>query len=447
MNNTTKEDSTIAVKVVCAILFLLFTTTYLYYVQAHVLEMVQYAWSDGATVYDPLIGAGVVTAVLCVLTYVVNFFVRLPHRCKALLYFPAFLALGLLTAVRLDDATHSVTTSPWWLAFAIVAFIAYFPFASLLQKSSIMVSHITRVPFLSMTWWTNIMCLVVMMFMTYSMGNSDRSLHTRLALEHSCKVRQWDEALAYGIPQYDDSEHITLLRMMALANEGRLGDSFFKYDVTPVRTFDAHFVLSDGYRLWQTIGFVPYNTKENIVTVLRRELERERQHRLDCGMDSIATDPDARTKAASSATGSTQQQSSGTAQSRQNGTAQSEETDSIYKPLVSERAKDMLLCALLMNRDLKGFATELSRYYTDINALPQHYREACVMYYYIYKVPVPLDKEGKGDEVFAAEIADFKDFQTLQRSQQDATLRNAALREAYFGTYWYYYVKNKGIKE
>ena len=39
--------------------------------------------------------------------------------------------------------------------------------------------------------------------------------------------------------------------------------------------------------------------------------------------------------------------------------------------------------------------------------------------------------------------ADFQDFQTLERKFSNAMERNAALRDTYGNTYWYYYLYGK----
>ena len=39
--------------------------------------------------------------------------------------------------------------------------------------------------------------------------------------------------------------------------------------------------------------------------------------------------------------------------------------------------------------------------------------------------------------------ADYADFLTVMRSQKSAVLRESAIRDAYFGTYWYYYYKKR----
>ena len=250
------------------------------------------------------------------------------------------------------------------------------------------------------------------MGMTFLMGNTDRSLHTRLKAEHYCKTRQWDRSLQAGLPQHDDNGAITMLRAMALANQGHLGDRLFYYNIPRGITSDClffgdvtdrtlrkagrgTFLLSHGYRLWQTIGFVPRYRTESVRAILSRELHRER-----ILSDSLAADSTA------------------------------QETHHLVKPV----AKDYLLCACLIDRDLKSFMRILPQYYSITDDLPRHYREACLLYHRLNHLPLPVDKRE-----MSVEIADYDDFCAILKANRDPVRRNAALRDSYFGTYWYYY--------
>ena len=76
----------------------------------------------------------------------------------------------------------------------------------------------------------------------------------------------------------------------------------------------------------------------------------------------------------------------------------------------------------------------LPRYYSITDDLPRHYREACQLYHRLNRLDLPVDKRE-----IAAEIADYDDFYAILKANPDPVKRNAALRDSYFGTYWYYY--------
>lgn len=378
-----RKDSTTTVKVVCAILFVIFIVTYVFSFQGDLLAMTQNVWAEGQTRYHRGVGVSVITIILSLLAFVVSLFTRLPQRAFSLIFFPSFLLLGLLTAVHVGG--NSVRTSMPWLVASPLLLVVYAFVARQLRTYQAFLTPLRSTAFLSHPWWTNILILVCMMALTYSMGNTDRTLHTRLEVERFCRSRQWDKALEVGFPQYDNDSSLTMLRALALANTGQLGDKLFNYDITgssrslsPQCDYSAIFMLGDDKLLWQTIGIVPRDKAEPLSAFLQRELRR--------------------------------------------GTV---------KPV----AHDYLLCSYLLDRDLRSFVRELPRYYSINDSLPTHYAEAYVLYCERYKVRDTLAMQ--------AMQADYADFLTVMRSQKSAVLRESAIRDVYFGTYWYYYYKKR----
>ena len=57
------KSSTVAIMTTCAIAFIIFVFCYLYFLQADLLALSQFAWSDGQTHYDRLVGAVLLTVV------------------------------------------------------------------------------------------------------------------------------------------------------------------------------------------------------------------------------------------------------------------------------------------------------------------------------------------------------------------------------------------------
>ena len=62
-----KENSITATRITCALLFIIFTFTYLYSYQADVLAMAQHVLSEGKTHYNATVGALLITSVLYLL--------------------------------------------------------------------------------------------------------------------------------------------------------------------------------------------------------------------------------------------------------------------------------------------------------------------------------------------------------------------------------------------
>ena len=93
------------IRIVCAVLFCLFSFCYLYFFQADVMTIVQHLASGGQTFYNPLLGAVLITITLKLLQVGISSWTKLSKRGYALTYFPSFLLLtdqplqGLLWAV------------------------------------------------------------------------------------------------------------------------------------------------------------------------------------------------------------------------------------------------------------------------------------------------------------------------------------------------------------
>jgi len=95
--------------------------------------------------------------------------------------------------------------------------------------------------------------------------------------------------------------------------------------------------------------------------------------------------------------------------------------------------KDYLLCGLLLDKNLDRFVAEIKRtYIADSIPLPKHYKEALVLYVHRRTHPMVV----LHDDVMEA---DFQDYQALEHKFADAMQTQAALRDAYGNTYWYYY--------
>lgn len=445
----------------CATIFILFAISYLYFFQASLLETIQHAWSGGVTSYDPVWGTGILLTTLLVITALASRLLPLPFY-----YAPAMLCMGVLTAVDVAP-DGSVHTSVLWLVISAVIFVSllvmgfvgrdFLRYISGMEDTGIRQSAGRSYPFMPLLW------MAVFMGLTFLMGNTDRSLHTRLKAEHYCKVRQWDNALKTGLAQHDDNGAITMLRAIALANQGQLPERLFRYNIPPGTTSDClfygdvtddklrqsghgTFLLSNGYRLWQTVGFVPRNRAESVRTILERELRREKLL-LDSiaaanGPETAASDASASSasaatstaSAAASSTSSSAPSASGAASSSASSAAATDSSSTGIRHFVKPVAKDYLLCACLIDRDLKSFMRILPRYYSVTDDLPRHYREACLLYHRLNRLDLPVDKRE-----IAAEIADYDDFYAILKANPDPVKRNAALRDSYFGTYWYYY--------
>ena len=83
------KSSTVAIMTTCAIAFIIFVFCYLYFLQADLLALSQFAWSDGQTHYDRLVGAVLLTVVFFLVHLAVSSITDFPKRVRSLTYFPS----------------------------------------------------------------------------------------------------------------------------------------------------------------------------------------------------------------------------------------------------------------------------------------------------------------------------------------------------------------------
>ena len=115
-NRTVKNDSAVTVRVMCAVVFVVFTFLWLYFFQADLLSVAQHVFSGGRTSYNRLTGTLLITLVLMLLQLGVFWLVPLRKFFHALTYFPSFLCLAMLTSAG-ERADCHFSLGRWlWLA-------------------------------------------------------------------------------------------------------------------------------------------------------------------------------------------------------------------------------------------------------------------------------------------------------------------------------------------
>ena len=174
-----KSSSTISIRLMCAIVFVVFSFCWLYFFQADVLMMSQHVLSKGVTHYNPLVGAVLITLLLGVIQYVVYGVIHLTKRFHALTYLPSMLILGMLSSVNPIGADGIEVGFSWYTPILVIV-----------------------------CWW-----------MLTRMG--------RLAQEV-----EYDKAFElFSQPMWINMLIMAFLRMYALAHKGTMGESLFEYPV------------------------------------------------------------------------------------------------------------------------------------------------------------------------------------------------------------------------
>lgn len=214
-------------RTLCAVLFITFTFSYLFFYQADVMMATQHLLSGGQTHYERTIGAVLITVALYVLHLGVLAVTKLTHRAHSLTFFPSLLALAMLTGIQVNnDGTFSFGYWKWvaaclLLVFAVVAF--------LFNKMSTFEKHVKARYKPLRLLWSNVLVMCLMFLFVGLTANHDDVFHYRMRAENCLLHADYDGALKVGSKSLACDSNLTMLRIHALAKKRQLGEHLFEY--------------------------------------------------------------------------------------------------------------------------------------------------------------------------------------------------------------------------
>ena len=379
-NRNLEDGSATVVRTVCAIVFLLFVAIYVFFYQEDTLALTQHILSGGATIYSRVIGGIIITIVLALLHFTTAKVMRTKPLCiYALSCFPSLYILAMLTDF---DPSQPLSPWRWWailmpLAAAVWWGVVYF-LGELLRYRCSDIRH--EEGYLARTLGCNIFILAAMMIGVGLLSNSNDITHYRLRMERLLMHGEYAKALEVGKASDKTDASLTMLRVFALAHEGRLGDELFKY---PVRGTSASIVpeLSDGKMLmlspdsvYRMLGAIPRHgqtTKNYLKAIVK----------------------------------------SGQA---------------------TKAAIEYQLCGMLIDKDLDGFVNLLMKTHKIDDTLPLHYREALILYTHRRSSPKVVYRNTVMD-------TDYDDMQRLEAETKSPGERRIQIYKQFSGTYWEYF--------
>ena len=379
-NRNLEDGSATVVRTVCAIVFLLFVAIYVFFYQEDTLALTQHILSGGATIYSRVIGGIIITIVLALLHFTTAKVMRTKPLCiYALSCFPSLYILAMLTDF---DTSQPLSPWRWWailmpLAAAVWWGVVYF-LGELLRYRCSDIRH--EEGYLARTLGCNIFILAAMMIGVGLLSNSNDITHYRLRMERLLMHGEYAKTLEVGKASDKTDASLTMLRVFALAHEGRLGDELFKY---PVRGTSASIVpeLSDGKMLmlspdsvYRMLGAIPRHgqtTKNYLKAIVK----------------------------------------SGQA---------------------TKAAIEYQLCGMLIDKDLDGFVNLLMKTHKIDDSLPLHYREALILYTHRRSSPKVVYSNTVMD-------TDYDDMQRLEAETKSPGERRIQIYKQFSGTYWEYF--------
>ena len=379
-NRNLEDGSATVVRTVCAIVFLLFVAIYVFFYQEDTLALTQHLLSGGKTVYSRVIGGSIIIIILALIQFsVAKLMQKKPLCIFAMSCFPSLYILAMLTDY---DLLSSMSPWGWWaiLMPVVVALwwgVVYF-LGELLRYRFPDNGH--EEGYMARTIGCNIFLLAAMMIGVGLMSISNDITHYRLRMERLLMHGEYAKALEVGKKSDKSDANLTMLRVFALAHEGRLGDELFKY---PVRGTSASIVpeLYDGKMLmlspdsvYRMLGAIPRHgqtTKNYLKAIVK----------------------------------------SGQA---------------------TKAAIEYQLCGMLIDKDLDGFVNLLMKTHKIDDTLPLHYREALILYTHRRSSPKVVYSNTVMD-------TDYDDMQRLEAETKSPGERRIQIYKQFSGTYWEYF--------
>jgi len=376
-----RRDGTITLRMVCAVVFLLFTFCWLYFFQGDMLAVAQHGLSSGKTHYNNAVGAVVCTSVLFALHLLVFALTRLKRLTHALTYLPSMLLLAFVSSI-----SSPFRWGAWLWAAPLVLLLwgaAVWMSKQLLPIGA--VDNRAKQFFFSREMWINMLQMAVMMMGVAAVSNTNAVQHFKARAEVALMEGDAEKALLAGARSWETDESLTMLRTFALSQKGQLADRLFEYavsgtsaDMLPLQGSKSTLMLMPDSLLWQHFGVSPdsiFATRPSVANYL----------------DSLEADT-----------------------------------------LATTAWHDYKLMGQLIDRRIDAFATSLPHYYKmDADSLSRHYREALVLYQqtvdtsFVYSDSLMLRR--------------WNEFHANDSIYPKPSERRIRTEEQFRGTYWYYY--------
>ena len=392
--STSKQKTAGLIRYSCALLFILFSFCYLFFLQGEILAEAQFVYSKGITSYNILIGAITITVVLQIVQWIVSLLSRLPSRWHALSYLPSMLMLAMVTDVNKEAIEHFSFGAWMWVAPCI---LVIYIFLVILVKNYDNDESVYRLEIKSQLY-PNFIILFILMLGVGAIPQTTDVYHYELKAERLILAKDYEGAAAIGKKALHSSARLTQLRMYALSKQGLLPECLFDYpqyygsqgllDIADTSSLERFTTQDICFHLGAYCG-------TSIHTA-------DRYYRLMLG-DTIC----------------------------------------------NQHTADYYLCSLLLDKRLPEFLRQLPRHYNLADSiagaydnLPRAYREALLQ---MGKKPYAL--QGKiviGADTLATlsdreMVARFRDYTERKAELTDATERINRTHREYGNTYWWYY--------
>ena len=367
------------VRIVCAVIFVIFAFTYLSVFQAPLLEVAYDITATGKLQYDQNITAAIITFALLLITLWLNKYAKFSREWEAMAYLPACVMLAFITNIDRTIYTGSEFSWSWvWIAL-IVLFVYAFTSWVLKRVLFMRIKDITRAA--NRIMWRNLLLLSILFCFTGFLSNTDENFKHEAMVYHFVKKGDFDKAQRVAARSFAASQELTAGRAYLLAHEGKLGEKLF--------TYPQYFGID---------GLLPHETPTSPLTLaMVCDFLKVTPNKGEATLDYLSR-------------------------------AMSVDTASVA-------VKDYYLSALLLDKRLEQFADSLPRFYdvSDTVNMPMHYKEAMLLCSKLF----PQKKSSFVDDALEQKYAEML---KTEQEHEDILIRGNYVRKFFGTTYWWYYL-------
>lgn len=211
-----------AINIACCLLFVFLGYIYLYFFQGDLLTMVQHILSHGRTNYHPQLYTPIIITLLTTLGVVISIFVYLPIRVRALAWFPSCWILALFTRISLSiPGMQTNSVSLWWFAITALVYLVSLVLAHLYNQNRNENSSFSTL------LAPNLAILALSFSFIFATANTNRRIHDELRLENDAYQQDYDQVLRSTAKQRVLTRPTMAIRTYALSQQGKLGDELF----------------------------------------------------------------------------------------------------------------------------------------------------------------------------------------------------------------------------
>ena len=277
------------IRIICALLFAVFSFLYIYMYQGELLALVQDFLAQGKTTNNAFVTALIITLLLQGLQYLINRGGKLHGRYEALSYLPSCMLLALVAKF---DNTFAYSPVQWIVVLLIA--VAMYMLAVWINRNTLQLRDAKLMPQLS----SNLVVFVVLFVFTGWYGSNESTIQMELAAWKYTHSGRYDKVLQVGEHSDECNADLTALRNLALAKTGQLGDKLFSYP----QPYGADGLLMNRYNVqtptygaeeyYESLGARPYGGESAAAFYKRMLLKSDAQEYRDLYVAALLLDKD-----------------------------------------------------------------------------------------------------------------------------------------------------------